>query len=1709
MKQIAKVLLFVVIMMVSVLAVSAEHTPTAELTPLWSPAGTNVDYTVDICNDPGSDDALWRIELVKNDQYDDFECEDIPGYSKAVITYYDTELQATTQACQYNSLNPVDNLQPGQCQEFEFSATTPDQEDCNLLWKFRTYDEETQGQPNGAWERVTTTTGVDSTAPVIEKELSSLSSEGQPVTSGNCLPSPNSDEICWVTDDAQITFNAYDPGDLTCEGTDVVPSGLEYCTVQVLLDGQVADHYSQTIYDNDDNDLDSEDNSIEYSLSFLEDTQHDLVIECFDVAGNSYSDTEKFKVDMTAPQTDIDLEAGNEYFSSGESQWLDTDSAIEISAVDMDPNEEFICAIGLNTTFYREFYFPNEEDWDPCQSVAACNAFDGGDADFTLYEGQTLSPGEESCHVIEAYSVDDFGNTENLQRECYFVDKTAPTMEKLVGEPKAPFYGTGFDDEFVSMFTQAELDNNWVADRAFPTGGVASVDAFGRTDVAQLTLDETQTAPGIFQRTEGIKKSGNFGTAVQADLYVDSDWQNKAVRAGLWVVGDDGAGSWDNWFGIVEFVNNEDCPEDDCENQANINDHEGFRIWDSNTGWTTLNTSFNYDEWYTLTIVLDPVAEQYLYYINNEMVGTAQAGENFISDIFLNSYNYGLDSFPTLSSDGYQVHWDNAGMSHDWFVTTETDIELTCVDEGDHPSGEENIMWKIYMTDDYLDNENAEWELMSEGSEETQSKTINFEEASLHRLEWTCVDAVNKGGEWDVEIFGVDEEAPVVTKEVTGVYSDDVTCPPAPGEMPESMNDSDACFLRGADATVSVSVADFEANHASHGVECAYSISWYTDQVSCEEADYVWDGQLDVCVVEDNDFAATDSFDVQFNQDSMHELDIVCRDAVGNEVTDTEYFLVDITAPETSYDLGPENSTYVDDQTGAQWVDSVTEVTLGATDNKIGVENTFYRISEEQDAAVCATATACSEFEGTLTGNFMTYSDAFGFPEEGCRVIEYYSVDALGNEEDVQYDCMFVDKTAPVADVEAGNGPSIPCEDLNDETCDASWVTTSTDIDLFCDFGVEESNPAPLNNLYYQVKVDNGTWGEVMSQPVSEANSMNFAEDSYHMIRVWCDDAVGKTSEIVEQTFRVDTTAPTMTLTLQDPYYGACDVEEVFGPNGQVDIDVVQEECFVDTATRISLDVQDGGEICAVGEYEDVVCEWRYDVSNGTDTTVSSDWMIYNATEMINFPEESYHTLYVQCTDALGNVVEGQQAYSVDKTAPEISIALNNTVYENGTGTFVAVGDGADVTVTDVGAHLSGVATTEWRLTTVEGNNDPCNNVDVCNAFEGDGAYTTLADPLSGTVEYTQESCHILEVVTTDNVGKTSKQNTCVFVDNTAPVTAKQIGEPHSPMSEGNQELGTAFYPELGEETFCDEEDKCVEVTLLTPVNLACNDIGPHPSGAVDVCFQVDFDGDDVTQDYCADGTMNDEGYCCTEGPVSQFYFTEESWHKLSYYCTDNVGNEGVENLDVEYFKVEGTAFEIELNKKWNLISVPVKLIDNSMDQVFSAHEDSVEAVWTYDNGTWFVYSPDGVNNDNLNTMLPGWGYWVLATEDDLLTIGGSLFSPATTPVGKEIVPGWNLLGYYGAEDAPIGVNGVPGYYGPDGNGLMMTDEFDSLTSSLFDEDSPSVWSYWEPDNPQHWKTFGSLDRLDPGAGYWVYAYDNGMFVPPTNTGNQILVANN
>ena len=289
---------------------------------------------------------------------------------------------------------------------------------------------------------------------------------------------------------------------------------------------------------------------------------------------------------------------------------------------------------------------------------------------------------------------------------------------------------------------------------------------------------------------------------------------------------------------------------------------------------------------------------------------------------------------------------------------------------------------------------------------------------------------------------------------------------------------------------------------------------------------------------------------------------------------------------------------------------------------------------------------------------------------------------------------------------------------------------------------------------------------------------------------------------------------------------------------------------------------------------------------------------------------------------------------------------------------------------------------------------------------------------------------------------------------------------------------------------------------------MECVDPEPHPVDHSTMNFMVDLDGDDFTAQYCEElgGNMTEDGWCHLDKDKQVIYFGEESEHNLKYQCVDALGNIGP--VDDEKFKVEGTSFQIDLNKKWNLVSVPFVLQDSNIMKVWESIDGNVDAIWAYDSILgWQVYRPSSPQTSNLDTMDPGRGYWVSMLKNDKLVIGGALFSPAVTPPSWPIVPGWNLIGYYGNDGLftpPLQTKTV--YDGPDtdfteGSGRTAGCSLYSLGDSFLDKGWTSLLGYWQPYNPNLWQGYSYYDTLDAGAGYWVSTAETGVYEFTTNCG--------
>ena len=1302
-----------------------------------------------------------------------------------------------------------------------------------------------------------------------------------------------------------------------------------------------------------------------------------------------------------------------------------------------DMTEE--CAIGVDKLYWRNTVLdiPDQDCIITCQYES--------NVEWTEVDGgyaEIYKP-EESCHLLEFYAVDLLGNEETINRQCFFVDNTPPEVRKDVMEPKAE---CGYWGEYFN------LPNDHPEVEGLITGLVLGDNPFNHD-----WYDEQYFS---FERRDSSLEWGSGFFEVDDGLPDDPYYAAVHWNAEIWV------------------------PEE--------GDYE-FYLKSDDDSWVYIDDTMEAD----LGGVHAPMETTETVHLT--------AGWHTI-DIY-HAERHKVDSW-------MDFHWITPGIiaECDWLVNHETDIKFSCIDQNPHPSGDEELCFIVsydqaddgYVTEEYCDKYSGTMEenycCLPATSDNKFVLNFNEGEDSLHDLEYYCRDAVEKTSEVHTQWYKVDDTAPIIQKEMIGDNH--------LGQCPPPENPEEPCYVAdNGENGVAINVIDGgEICHVDQ-LNCYYQVWWHTGEENCQ-GQYV-DGR---CLVDSNEFS--DYAKVIFTEDSTHDLEIYCQDGLGNVIEDTETFLVDSTPPETTKTYGEPNywSCNEEEPCYPLWITPETPIYLDSEDEKVGVDYIKWRnmvITDpngwhicEQPGQYCMPGeygywpfvdleTSWTEAQGNHT--------EFTKDGESCHVLEYRAVDIFGNIEDLKYQCFFVDDTEPTINKAVGE-PKIACEPNDPNECDY-YITKNTEITFTC----EDQYPHPVNDvtIYWNTYIWNNGWellGEFSEN--SEEVTWTFEGDSKHKVEYWCEDAFEHSTEIYEEIDVVDTQKPEIIKTVVGPRYPEenCPPEE-------------GEDCYIDGITEIHVDAYDPDP----HPVNEVVCDWDYEVLD--DEKLGNGQSGLTPPFVINFPEESTHELHITCWDALDNTVEDVEIFYVDKTPPGIWKQYDDTYYDGwfypcegceqywaewiSSATVISAG------ATDDGPHLSGIKEVKYRTTLK--NDEQCRFLEVqeelpsyeCTEVEGSGEWTNVDPTEFGEFDFNipEESCHLIEIMATDNVDKCALHKQWVYVDNTPPTPIKTVGDPKTKWYPTMDDI--LFYPEIVDRCWNEQEDSidCWKVTILTPITLGCEDEGDHPVDHETLCYKVELDKEDVTDEYC--NTEPEDGWCCGDPAGTEFYFNEETEHELEYYCEDALGNRG--DTDEEKFKVEGTSFKIQINKKWNLISTPVVLMNDAMEEIFGDNNPDIKGVYTYDptldlcGKDWCMYSPNGIADDDLgfDTMTPGWGYWVMANENTELIIGGTLMSPGKTPPSRILVTGWNLIGYYGPD-------GLTEYNGPDGNGDPAFCALASLGNDWLDKSFTSLWTYWEPyntdgdPNTNIWIPLGLMENMDPGAGYWVSTSTGGIYTPST-----------
>jgi len=1692
--------LLIVLMILGTSSVAAQHDADVTISPdiaNCDELGNNT-FTVNVKNNAGSDDHILQVEIYKAlAGISNFTCGAAPtGWT----------LFSFTDRCIYvTELNSPDKIAPGEDLDFTFDAIMSS-DSCESEFIVVTVDD---ADPTG--DRVTNkvTVDIDCTPPEITKDV------GEPkIANGN-------DFNYWITQNTLITAHATE--DNNCD------LGLDYCEITYTVDGGAPvtevyqDFYPETY-------------SWDYEWNFDEDSVHVINITCYDVAGNHYTLMETDKVDSTPPETTKNY--GDPHFPEGINDgapyphWITTGTPITLTPTDGGQ----VCAKGVEKTWYLDTLIDNSycEYEGNCQAVCPspyevnhvcsdescaewaqeqCQDKTGDewytcvenhvnecvncDYEWKLYRGEPLYKDEESCHIIQFLSADYLGNYEDMNVQCVYVEDQPPLGEKWIGEPAIV--------EISPVAGDAEM---YVVKVVNPTDSEISTDV-----VFQGLVKELSDWAGV------DNNDVCFSFSEDISYYFDSNWGSCNGPNGNGCGPDYPGQTWEKWLAS----------------------HPDWMDWYSTEGGCAFPDG---DEYVVLSWNNGQISSPQTIPANSEAWGV----------IRLKFKNTGTFRF-SLDSDLKIYH---GGMPEDYLIWARdhvTPIELTCNDLEPHPVGGEKVCYKVSLdgTDDTSSYCNGDVDDNGFCCVDS-SKEIIFNEDSNHELRYYCVDVLGNVGEVDTEYFKVDSQPPVINKTMIG--EDHLgECPPEPGPDPE-----EPCYVRDDGKNgIHIEVQDDDTYGCTvGGAYCTYELWWFTTEDECKakypEAKYDYDNGK--CPIKAGRFGE-EGVDIYFSEDSTHWLYIFCWDALGNPTGQhLEEFLVDSTPPVTTKTYG--EPTKVKD--GYRWINSSTPITLTAEDVKVGVDKIYYRVTYVGDYPCPEDCQVQLENPGRFT-EVSGDEAVFKITDESCHYIEFYAVDKLGNEEPHNSQCVMVDNTPPES-VKTHGEPFIPDDGFD-------WVTKNTKITLDCQD--RQPHPVEQETLCFKVSLDSDTNGDgvpdedgmhyITDEYCLEGEldpggyccvyvggegsfEFTFQEDSYHNLEYYCRDHLRnderdynlanppQEGQITDdgawvQYYKVDSTPPTTTKT--------------YIPDSYVDPETGYE--YIDTKHEINLTAEDGGDVCAIG-----VDKIQYRVTGALADKFCencADWMTSLRPDMgpwntytgpFGIGEESCHVIEYRSIDDLGNTEDiNWQCVFVDKQPPIIEKTYIGPHYPVAVTHPKWINKSTDIklNIYDQTPHPSGVKEVKYRYKRVgdEYCEDVVEDPTPCSAASADPEpWTTVTSGFDNIVfNIEEESCHLIEIYAEDNVGKNTLHKQCVFVDNQGPDPIKEVGEPKAKWDGQDSN----FYQWISDKCWAEGEDSidCWKVTMMTPISLECVDPEPHPVDHERVCFNVEVDGTDATEEYCEwrRGSINDDGFCCVDSTIEEFYFQEETEHNLKYYCEDALGNKGP--VDEEKFKVEGTKFEIPLYKKWNLISVPFVLLNDDPEVVFNNTKDKIMSVWTYDpehvicgedcGEDWCVWTPGDDAPDNLKIQ-PGWGYWVLVDTDDepeWLVIGGSLMNTGpVTPPSRNLVKGWNLIGYYGTSWELYDMSDANFVCGDECNlpdRFIYGDKAYCALNSLIDtqEGYPrwsSLWSYVNCGNHHaYWTGINTcadrdsplqmaLSRMYAGRGYWIEMDVEDMYAPAT-----------
>jgi len=1156
---------------------------------------------------------------------------------------------------------------------------------------------------------------VDNKPPVITKV------EGEPKIPCDVEDPTGCDY--WVRD--HVT-----PIDLYCSDQQPHPVDQVHLWYRILLDDEVIQDWTDPVAP-----------EAYKQIIFDEDSVHTLEYYCVDALGNSDGTRDNphqqvYRVDSVPPETTKTYGEPIVTTNGGYPKWINSSTPITLTAVDGGE----ICAVGTDKVWYKNILagsdelclhpelcvvpegfkycqncvggeYPKEcidnvqedcEDYQnhacdyagtPCSSWEQCVQFKSnqqccGGWDWTLYTGP-FQKQEESCHILYYFGVDSLGNVEDIKVNCFFVDNTPPEIVKSVSEPKhectkgeweqygEPDYGCWYITQQttitlnctdvlphpvndVTLYYRDYLMDDEAPQYTAVPGGYVEIQ---KTEDSEHILefyceDALRNTDGVHKEIDIVDTQPPEGTKTVGDPKIPCEPE---------IDGEDG----EQFLLMIAEVN--PCDSATQPSQCAYLDTTSLPNFVKDTieiqGGTLDNPGC--DKILVLSSGNPADTDNYLSTsMGNPGCGVNPDGYGTYDCVILNSYQPSADSLALAISSEWPEYYQTTFT--DWMqIGGSVDMSINS-----WPS-----LSSLQLMPAYGPSSAGSVALATLAASQSTSLKVADSGDSIYDTAIIVVPLACFNEPPKPELCGNGKIDPGEECDDGNTNNGDGCSAVCLNEGPQPECDFDY-WVRDHATEITLDCNDPEPHPVDHETMC-YRISFDSEVTPWLTSDYCeqfgGDMEKDWCCA---DVSGEAKYKFTFMEDSLHDLEYYCVDALGNQnQADVEYFKVDSTPPETTKTYGEPlvttNGGY------PKWINSSTPITLTAVDGgeicAVDDVTTYWRNlwipGGEAAYQVCGDPKEyCNpqtymQYVVNPEEPWNVYKGPFYKNEESCHIIEYYSEDALGNKEDVKWQCVFVDNTPPEGTKIVGK-PNIPCGLIVDE-CDGSCLEQILDGEPVCDYWVRdhvteitldcndpEPHPVDHETMCYRISFDGepewltsdycdefggtmeGDWccdsGEGLPY------TFTFQEDSLHDLEYYCVDALGNANQVDVEYFKVDSTPPESEKTIGDPKWWDEDLEL----------------WWVTSDTQFTITAIDKEEPCAVGvDKFHVKIEWDSDCNGEVDTVVFDDYVEEPYQYTFNFGEECLHKITWYAVDMLGNEeLEHVQYHKVDNTPPEIFI---------------------------------------------------------------------------------------------------------------------------------------------------------------------------------------------------------------------------------------------------------------------------------------------------------------------------------------------------------------------------------------------------------------------------------------------------------------------